>query len=84
MASPILPPQWRRKLGMIWGSRLTLSTACASGLHAAQSRAVMMIEQDGVERVLVVAVESSLHPLFVGSFKRLGVLASPGGGVSAV
>jgi 3-oxoacyl-(acyl-carrier-protein) synthase len=59
----------------IGGPRLTISTACASGLHAL-IRAAMLIGE-GTPRVLVVAAESSLHPLFLGCFQRLGVLAAP-------
>ena len=55
---------------------LTLSAACASGLHAL-IRGVLMIQNGEVDRVLVVAAEASVHPLFVGSFQRLGVLARP-------
>ena len=61
------------------GPRLTLSAACASGLHALV-RGAMMIMGGEARRVLVVASESSLHPLFLGSFKRLGVLAREGEG----
>lgn len=61
------------------GPRLTLSAACASGLHAL-GRAWMMIRSRQVERAIVVAAESSLHPLFLGSFKRLGVLSKGGVG----
>jgi 3-oxoacyl-(acyl-carrier-protein) synthase len=61
----------RLKLGFV--PRLTLSAACASGLHAL-IRGAMLIQQ-GYPRVIVVAAESSLHPLFLGSFQRLGVLA---------
>jgi 3-oxoacyl-[acyl-carrier-protein] synthase II len=62
-------------LNFIGGPRLTISTACASGLHALIRGAMLLGE--GYSRVLVVAAESSLHPLFVGSFKRLGVVAPP-------
>ncbi len=55
------------------GPRLTLSAACASSLNAL-IRAVMMIQSGEVERAVVVAVESSIHPLFIGCFQRLGVL----------
>ena len=58
----------------VTGPRLTLCAACASGL-AALSRAALMIRTGQVERALVVACESSLHPLFLASFDRLGVLA---------
>jgi 3-oxoacyl-[acyl-carrier-protein] synthase II len=61
------------------GPRLTLSAACASGLHAL-IRAAMMIRSGETARVLVVAVECSVHPLFVGSFQRLGVLPPEGVG----
>jgi 3-oxoacyl-[acyl-carrier-protein] synthase II len=39
-----------------------------------------MIRGGEAMRVIVVAAESSLHPLFVASFKRLGVIAPPGHG----
>src|SRR5579884_1656487 len=48
----------------IEGPHLTLSAACASGLNALV-RAAMMIRQGQVQRALVVAAESSLHPLFI-------------------
>ena len=60
------------------GPRLTVSAACASGLLAL-IRGVMMIRAGEARRVLVVAAEASVHPLFLGCFKRLGVL--PGGGI---
>lgn len=63
----------------IRGPRVTLSAACASGLHAL-IRAAMMIQSGEARRVLVVASEASLHPLFIGSFKRLGVLPPAGHG----
>lgn len=61
------------------GPRLTVSAACASGLHAL-IRGAMMIRSGEARQVLVVAAEASVHPLFVGSFQRLGVLASAGAG----
>lgn len=61
------------------GPVLTLSAACASGLYAL-ARAAMMIETGEVDRALVVATEASVHPLFIGSFQRLGILAKPGAG----
>ena len=68
-----------RDVGAGFGPRLTLSAACASGLHAL-GRAWMMIRSRQVERAIVVAAESSLHPLFLSSFKRLGVLSKDGVG----
>jgi 3-oxoacyl-[acyl-carrier-protein] synthase II len=61
------------------GPRLTLSAACASGLHAL-IRAAMLIVDGQADRVLVIAAESSLHPLFIQSFHRLGVLPPEGVG----
>jgi 3-oxoacyl-[acyl-carrier-protein] synthase II len=61
------------------GPLLTLSAACASGLHAL-IRAAMMIRSGEVRQAVVVATEASVHPLFLGSFQRLGVLAKPGAG----
>jgi 3-oxoacyl-[acyl-carrier-protein] synthase II len=61
------------------GPRLTVSAACASGLHAL-ARGAMLIRSGEARQVLVVAAEASVHPLFLGSFQRLGVLAKPGDG----
>jgi 3-oxoacyl-[acyl-carrier-protein] synthase II len=62
-----------------YGPRLTLSAACASGLHAL-IHAAMLLKSGQAKRALVVAAEASVHPLFVGSFKRLGVLPPEGFG----
>jgi 3-oxoacyl-[acyl-carrier-protein] synthase II len=56
--------------------RLTISAACASGLIAL-IRAAQLLQSEQCRRALVVATEASLHPLFLGSFARLGVLAKP-------
>lgn len=61
-------------LGLGIGPRLTVSAACASGLHALV-RAVLLLRTGECRRALVVAAESSLHELFTASFERLGVLA---------
>jgi len=61
------------------GPRLTVSAACASGLHAL-ARGALLIRFGEARQVLVVAAEASVHPLFLGSFQRLGVLAKPGDG----
>jgi 3-oxoacyl-[acyl-carrier-protein] synthase II len=55
---------------------LVVSGACASGLLGL-IRAAMMIRSGEVTRVLVVAAEASVEPMFVESFRRLGVLAEP-------
>jgi len=62
-----------------YGPRATLSAACASGLHAL-IHATMLIQSGVADRALVVAAEASVHPLFVGSFRRLGVLPPEGFG----
>jgi 3-oxoacyl-(acyl-carrier-protein) synthase len=61
------------------GPRITLSSACSTGLHAL-ARACLMLRLNEADRVLVVAAEASVQPLFIGSFNRLGVLAPPGHG----
>jgi 3-oxoacyl-[acyl-carrier-protein] synthase II len=63
----------RQKFPICDGSSVTISAACASGLHAL-IRAAVMLKSGEADRVLVVAAEASVHPLFLGSFKRLGVL----------
>jgi 3-oxoacyl-[acyl-carrier-protein] synthase II len=68
-----------KKLNWGNGPRLTLSSACSSGLHALL-RAAMAIESGEARRALVVAAEASVHPLFISSFRRLGVLAPEGHG----
>lgn len=65
------------ELGMGSGARTALSAACASGLHAL-IWAWMLISNRQAERALVVAAEASVHPLFIGSFQRMGVLPADG------
>jgi 3-oxoacyl-[acyl-carrier-protein] synthase II len=64
-------------VGLGDGPRLTVSAACASGL-VALIRGVMMLRDGMADRVLIVASESSLHPMFLASFRRLGVWAPDG------
>jgi 3-oxoacyl-[acyl-carrier-protein] synthase II len=66
-------------LGLSGGPRLTISAACSSGLQAV-IRAAMMLEAGEAQRVLVVGAEASVHPLFISSFRRLGVLPPTGYG----
>jgi 3-oxoacyl-(acyl-carrier-protein) synthase len=61
------------------GPRLTTSSACSSGLHALV-RAALAIQAAEAQRVLIVAAEASVQPIFISSFKRLGVLAPEGHG----
>jgi 3-oxoacyl-[acyl-carrier-protein] synthase II len=58
---------------------LTVSAACSSGLHAL-IRATMLLQGGQARRAIVIAVESSVHPLFIASFKRLGVVPRAGVG----
>ena len=67
----------RERFPLLDGPGVTVSAACASGLHAL-IRAAMMIRSGEAERVLVVAAEASVHPLFLASFRRLGVLPREG------
>jgi 3-oxoacyl-[acyl-carrier-protein] synthase II len=60
----------------ICGPRLTLSAACASGLHAL-IRGAMMIQCGEIDAALVVGAEASLQEVFLASFQRLGLLADP-------
>lgn len=59
------------------GPSLTIASACATGLHAI-IRALLMLTFGEADRVLIVAAESSLHPIFTGSFERLGVVSRTG------
>ena len=52
-------------------------TACASGGHALLWGAGL-IRRGIAEVALVGAAEASLHPLVIGSYRRMGVLAPPG------
>ena len=61
-----------REINATDGIRLTLSAACASGLHGL-IRGTIILQTGQARRVLVVAAEASVHPLFLASFKRLGV-----------
>ena len=63
----------RDRLG-VKGPAHTSVAACSSGMHAFH-RAVRAVERGECARALVVAADASLHPLFEGSFTRLGVLA---------
>ena len=75
--SPTRP--WTQTIGLHTPFRadLVFSSACASGLIAL-IHAGLMLRAGVATRVLVVASESSFHPVFTGCFARLGVLAPPG------
>jgi len=52
-------------------------TACASGAHAL-AWGVKLIEHGVADFALVGAAEASLHPMVIGSYMRMGVLADGG------
>ncbi len=56
------------------GEVQALVTACASGLSALAAGA-RLIALGRADTVLVVAADATIHPLFLGSFARMGVLA---------
>lgn len=56
------------------GATTSVAAACASGLTALD-RAVRCVRAGAADRALVVAVEASLHPLFVSAYQRMGALA---------
>lgn len=58
------------------GPRKTIVGACASGLMAVH-HAVGMLQHGLIRRALVVASDASLHPLFLATYRRMGVLAPP-------
>jgi 3-oxoacyl-[acyl-carrier-protein] synthase II len=68
-----------REVGHGAGPRTALSAACASGIHAL-IHAIVLLRSGVARRALVVATEASVHPLFIGSFRRLGVLPREGVG----
>jgi 3-oxoacyl-[acyl-carrier-protein] synthase II len=62
----------QRRLGL--GQVSAPVAACATSL-VALSQAMNNVRAGRVERALVVAVEASLHPMFIHSYQRLGALA---------
>ena len=65
-----------RRLGL-GGPVAAPITACASGGHALLWGA-RLIERGVVDAAVVGAAEASLHPLVIGSYRRMGVLAAGG------
>jgi len=59
------------------GPIVTPVTACASGGHAL-AWAAGLIRRGTVDVALVGAAEASLHPLVLGGYRRMGVLAGAG------
>ena len=59
------------------GPVLVPVTACASGGHALAWGA-MLVARGAADVALVGAAEASLHPLVIGSYRRMGVLADAG------
>lgn len=48
--------------------------ACASSLTALHQARTALLREDGPQRILVVTAEASLLPVFIHSYRRLGVL----------
>ena len=63
----------QRRLGLI--TTKTVTSACASGLTALHMARLALIENPDLDHILVLSTESSLLPLFIHSYRRLGVLA---------
>jgi 3-oxoacyl-(acyl-carrier-protein) synthase len=59
------------------GPSLAPVTACASGGHALAWGAAL-IGRGAADVAVVGAAEASLHPMVLGSYRRMGVLAPPG------
>jgi 3-oxoacyl-(acyl-carrier-protein) synthase len=59
----------------IVGPRLAVAAACATGLHAV-IRGAQLIADGQADLVLAGAADASIHPLFLASLRRLGVLAT--------
>jgi 3-oxoacyl-(acyl-carrier-protein) synthase len=66
----------------VTGPTLVPVTACASGGHAV-IWAAQAIRRGVADVVVAGAAEASLHPLILGSYRRMGVLAPPGGDPAA-
>jgi len=60
------------------GPCIGMATACATGLHAV-IRGAQLIADGQADVVLTGATDASIHPLFVSSFRRMGVLAEANG-----
>ena len=64
----------QNRLGLaIHGHRVA---ACASGLAALDAARRWMLQPDGPEQVIVATAEAALTPIYINSYRRLGVLAS--------
>jgi len=71
-----------RRFGLA-GPRPAPVTACASGAHALVYGA-KLVQRRAVDVALVGAAEASLHPLVLGCYRRMGVLADAADGAAAV
>jgi len=65
----------------VTGPCIGMATACATGLHAV-IRGAQLIADGQADVVLAGATDASIHPLFVSSFRRMGVLAEADGDAS--
>lgn len=80
------PAAAARRIASRWnlaGPTMAVVTACASGGHTL-SRARSLLIDGRADLVLCGAADASLHPLILGSYRRLGLLAAADGDPSQV
>jgi len=80
-ADPAEPARAVARTFGVWGACIGMATACATGLHAV-IRGAQLIADGQADVVLAGATDASIHPLFVGSLQRMGVLANANGDAS--
>jgi 3-oxoacyl-[acyl-carrier-protein] synthase II len=72
----IVPSTVARSFG-VTGPVMNLSSACATGLQSVMA-AAEWLREGRCDAVLAGASESSLHPLYLSGFSRMGVLSGTG------
>jgi 3-oxoacyl-(acyl-carrier-protein) synthase len=77
-ADPAEPARAVARQFAMTGPCMGMATACATGLHAV-IRGAQLIADGQADVVLAGATDASIHPLFVSSFRRMGVLAEANG-----
>jgi 3-oxoacyl-[acyl-carrier-protein] synthase II len=76
LAPETVPHTVAREFG-VQGPVMNLSSACATGVQSVMV-AAGWIRDGRCERVLAGASESSLHPLYLAGFRKMGVLSEAG------
>ncbi len=77
-ADPAEPARAVARQFALTGPCMGMATACATGLHAV-IRGAQLIADGLADVVLAGATDASIHPLFISSFRRMGVLAEVNG-----